>query len=79
MGYLFHDISFVGGDGVRIQLYKLWIWGLVFLGLFIVTCGTDICYENYRPTDPDGGVSILFYNVFWGRSFRDESGGPVWL
>ena len=58
---------------------KLWIWGLVFLGLFIVTCGTDICYENYRPTDPDGGVSILFYNVFWGRSFRDESGGPVWL
>lgn len=60
---------------------KLWMWGLVFLGLFIVTCGAGIWYENHRRTDPDAGAGApnVFYSVFWGRSFRDEADGPVWL
>jgi hypothetical protein len=58
---------------------KLWMWGLVFLGLFMVTCGAGICYENHGRTDPDAGAPNVFYSVFWGRSFRDEAEGPVWL
>ena len=56
-----------------------WIWGLVFLALFLVTCGFGLWYENYRRTAPDAGTQNVYHSMFWGHSFRDEAGGAVWL
>ena len=56
-----------------------WEWGLVFLGLCVVSCGGGIWYESHNNESNADGDENVFYSVFWGRNFRYEDGHQVWL
>lgn len=56
-----------------------WEWGLVFLGLCVVSCGGGIWYESRHTDSNADGDENVFYSVFWGQRFRYEDGHQVWL
>jgi hypothetical protein len=56
-----------------------WEWGLVFLGLCMVSCGGGVWYESIHNEGNADGDPRVFYSVFWGRNFRYEDGHQVWL